>query len=229
MNPSTGLDSGFETTATRSGSLVWHLDCTLLIGMARIEGLSTWQRWILAVRIHDWVASSRTPWSRKRRLQLGLTLSLPVWTLTCWWLHLAHSSLFWPFVVISLAVGGVAISLSTPQNWLSLGFVLYAATCLFNLGLMPLMWLGVSDSYGFAKYVNTWLDTSLASHLPNTRPHFSCCSHLDSASWGKRYGLPDARQFRTAQSSHILNLTEIRSSLLHFSLPLDRSKFCHHS
>lgn len=95
------------------------------------------------------------------RTRISLTVALPVLVTGSWLPPSANSSIFWPLIAVSLIVGAFAIALSTPQNWLSLGFILYATTSLFNLGLLPLMWLGITDSYGFADYVATWLDQPL--------------------------------------------------------------------
>ena len=65
--------------------------------------------------------------------------------------------IFWPLVLLSLCFQLLLLAKSTELGWGSIGVFFVALSAIFHLGLLPYLWLGINDSYGFAKYHSTWL------------------------------------------------------------------------
>ena len=74
----------------------------------------------------------------------------------------SHSVFYWPFSIISFALGSAIIARSSNLGWGSLGAVFYISTGIFHLGLLPGLWLGLNDNYGFLTYAGNWLTDASA-------------------------------------------------------------------
>jgi hypothetical protein len=71
-----------------------------------------------------------------------------------------NSTFFWFLALLVLSLQLFLLAKSTELGWGSIGVFFVALNAIFHLGLLPYLWLGVTDSYGFAEYHATWLSES---------------------------------------------------------------------
>jgi hypothetical protein len=89
-------------------------------------------------------------------------VSLSLAVLAPWGLLTAGGNLFWLSVMLSCGLSLITLSRASSLGWGSLGVILTLTTLVFHIGLVPYLWLGLSDAYGFVSYVETWLTSELA-------------------------------------------------------------------
>lgn len=108
------------------------------------------------------LASDSQKWPANGKRVALVLVSLLLAVLAPWILLTANHNLFWLSIILSCGVSLVALSRSSSLGWGSLGVILTLTTLTFHLGLVPYLWLGLSDTYGFISYVEAWLSSELA-------------------------------------------------------------------